>query len=416
MSCNVCIEPFNKSTRKHIVCDFCDYSVCKKCCFTYLLSTSQMPHCMNCKREWSRKILANKFPKTFIDKDLKTHREKILFEQERAMLPATQPYVEQAIKRDKMKKELAQKRKLLQQLKYDIAELEYELSKKVKIDNKRQFVRKCPQGDCRGFLSSQWKCGMCDIWACPDCHEIKGMTKDAPHTCKPENIETAKLLAKDTKPCPSCASLIFKTSGCPQMWCIQCHTAFDWRTGQIETGVIHNPEYFRWMREQGNQERNPLDIQCGREIDNNFVRVLSTQTKDKVLLNACRSVIHIRTQEVPRFRVDRVNTNQDLRIKYLRGYIDDKKFKMELQKRDKANVKKHEISGVLGMYMSCATDVLYRFVETSRSKNVRYLRSIVQQQKNELETLKNVTNGFLKDISKVYNCKSYSFDNNFEFS
>jgi hypothetical protein len=38
------------------------------------------------------------------------------------------------------------------------------------------------------------------------------------------------------------------------MWCVGCKTTFSWKTGVIQTGAIHNPEYFRWMREQGKTE------------------------------------------------------------------------------------------------------------------------------------------------------------------
>jgi ribosomal protein S15P/S13E len=79
---------------------------------------------------------------------------------------------------------------------------------------RRVFVRACPAGDCRGFLSQAWKCGMCDNWTCPECHEVKGKEKDGPHVCDPNNVETAKLLAKDSRPCPKCASVIFKIDGC----------------------------------------------------------------------------------------------------------------------------------------------------------------------------------------------------------
>ena len=51
------------------------------------------------------------------------------------------------------------------------------------------------------------------------------------------------------------------------MWCTQCHTAFSWRTGEIETHVVHNPHYFQWMREQGSGAvpRAPGDVPqpCG---------------------------------------------------------------------------------------------------------------------------------------------------------
>ena len=42
----------------------------------------------------------------------------------------------------------------------------------------RQFIRKCPADACEGFLSSAWKCGVCNIWACPTCFEAKGFNKD----------------------------------------------------------------------------------------------------------------------------------------------------------------------------------------------------------------------------------------------
>jgi hypothetical protein len=43
---------------------------------------------------------------------------------------------------------------------------------------------------------------------------VKGADKDSPHTCNPDMIETAKLIRKDTKPCPACGEMIMKTEGC----------------------------------------------------------------------------------------------------------------------------------------------------------------------------------------------------------
>lgn len=79
---------------------------------------------------------------------------------------------------------------------------------------KKEFVRKCPVNDCRGcdvctfrvqksrrlthpchrrFLSTRWKCDVCENYICVDCNEIK---KDDTHTCDPNAVETIKLLKK----------------------------------------------------------------------------------------------------------------------------------------------------------------------------------------------------------------------------
>ena len=56
-----------------------------------------------------------------------------------------------------------------------------------------------------------------------------------------------EFLNKDTKPCPHCGTMIFKISGCSQIFCVDCHTAWDWNTSKIITGVIHNPHYYEFL-------------------------------------------------------------------------------------------------------------------------------------------------------------------------
>lgn len=60
------------------------------------------------------------------------------------------------------------------------------------------------------------------------------------HVCKKEDIETAKLLKENTKPCPSCNMGVYKIEGCSQMFCTSCKTAFGWTTGRSsqETSII----------------------------------------------------------------------------------------------------------------------------------------------------------------------------------
>jgi hypothetical protein len=36
------------------------------------------------------------------------------------------------------------------------------------------------------------------------------------------------------------------------MWCVSCHTTFNYLTGCIEKTIIHNPHYHEWQRHQSN--------------------------------------------------------------------------------------------------------------------------------------------------------------------
>lgn len=210
MSCNVCIENFNRSTNYCITCQFCDFQACKKCQETYLRSSNENAHCMNCKHEWDYKTLNSLFTKKFINNEYKKHTEKVLFDRERALLPATQPVVEEQKRKEKIKKNINDIEYQIRQLQFQVCINKQALYKTTE-NTPKTFIRKCNTENCRGFLNSEWKCSMCDTISCSDCHEVKN-TLD--HKCKPENIETAKLLEKDTKSCPKCATLIFKIEGC----------------------------------------------------------------------------------------------------------------------------------------------------------------------------------------------------------
>ena len=220
MSCNICCDDYNKSSRSKVCCPYCEFDVCRTCCETYILSEN-IPKCMkpDCAKEWTRKFLRESLTNVFLTSKYKQHLEDVLFDQEKALLPATQPLVEEKIAKRNMRKNLReidlliedlyrQKRELERQIQYGI------LPTKDEKEEKARFVRQCPANGCRGFLSTQWKCGICEQWSCPECHELKGPNRDCDHTCDPNNVETAKMLAKDSKPCPKCQSLIFKISGC----------------------------------------------------------------------------------------------------------------------------------------------------------------------------------------------------------
>jgi hypothetical protein len=171
-----------------------------------------------CGREWTRQFLSEIFTQVFMSKDYKTHREEVIFNNERALLPATQPLVEREIAVEKIQDERQKICDEIRELQKKLNNLFMEESRLRNTNRKdierAQFIRACPDAECRGFLSTQWKCGICEKWVCPTCHEIKGLDKNIEHECNPDNVATAQLLSNDTKPCPKCGTGIFKIDGC----------------------------------------------------------------------------------------------------------------------------------------------------------------------------------------------------------
>ncbi len=441
MECQVCCETFNKSNHSKVSC-YCNFVQCSTCAEKYLLETPNDPHCMNCKTGWNREKLLENFTKKFVGKTFKERRENILFERERALMPATQPAAERTKKMRNLSKQIHardgtavelfnQQNQILNEPCADdearMARYRRYLEVKARADEsyrermyleyqhnllmnrpaasgpRREFIRACPANDCRGFLSTGWKCGMCETKVCPTCHEIK--TEDE-HECKPENVETARLLAKDTRPCPKCASMIFKIDGCDQMYCTACNTAFSWRTGQVETGRVHNPHYYDYLRRvnNGNIPREPGDLvqnPCGmiphanhiNQVINSYPTVRHNIIFLLSILQSHWHIEHIMTRIRPG-----VPDTEPLRINYMIGELSEAIFKKELQKLEKSRQKKNEINDIMTTYQNVTRDQLRAVVDNQR--NLPEIERICA----ELITLRDYINEQMVIVSKRYTC------------
>lgn len=298
MTCSICCDNYNKSLKSKIICPNteCNFESCKTCIRTYLLSTTNDPHCMNCKIQWSSKFIVDNLNRSYIDNDYKNHRKKLLLEKEISRTVELMNLVQ----RTKLLEESQSELKIIQKQYDDARKLMYNVlstlnNKKLEIyriktgedskSERKQFIMPCPADNCKGYLSTQYKCELCKLYTCSDCFEVIGYSKDDPHECKQENIQSAQMIKKETKGCPKCGVRIFKISGCDQMWCTECKVAFSWNTGKIVlTGAIHNPHYYNYLQQTGANAapRNPGDIICGGLVPyhhfNQFVRSLSRFT------------------------------------------------------------------------------------------------------------------------------------------
>jgi hypothetical protein len=419
-TCQICAENFNKSTRLPIECPYCQFESCRSCCETYILSESDVK-CMNpeCGKTWTRKMIRNAFTLVFINGALKDHKERILFDKERALMPATQPIIEGKILAKEIEKELREIKSKIHELQREEVKLITQKNAALnrKTGERTEFIRKCPGEECRGFLSTQWKCGICEKWTCPDCHIIKGYTRDAEHECKPDDIATAKLLSTDTKPCPKCSTPIFKIDGCDQMWCTQCHTAFSWRTGRLETN-IHNPHYNEWVRRNntGQLPRNPLDIPCGRNLDYHLserfhmvIRGYYHKSKNgreitKRVENYIRRGMEIYQYERPTIHNNYTQKHENLRVAYLMKEITEEYMRNELQRDDKRHSRNQELAEVYTLLNNTLVDILYRFLDELQRNSSDPPEMINDSTLNEIDRIIDYVNECLADISHTYSC------------
>ena len=99
--CTICCEDTNKSNRKPIRCPHCGVETCISCIKRYLLDLYGDPNCMHCDVGWNNDFMRETFPSSWISKEYKDHREKVLFDIEKARMPDTQQYITFAIEKTK---------------------------------------------------------------------------------------------------------------------------------------------------------------------------------------------------------------------------------------------------------------------------------------------------------------------------
>lgn len=470
--CPVCINNFNKR-RVKVTCPKCQNDCCRDCFQTFIKNTVGEIYCMHCKHPLDYDFIQQNTTKTFMKDDYKVHLENILLDKEKSLLSETIHEIENEIAADKIRKEYSKLDKInsyeiayvdceksiinnkirqlqlqahIKQISYDEEikalraefnklntkinelfqkseqlelELELELSKigsNIESKERKKFIKPCPAEDCRGLLSTQYVCGICSTKVCPDCLEIK---KDKEHTCKPENVATAKLIKESTKPCPKCGVLIHRIDGCSHLFCIECKTAFDYITGKIHTNGNSNPLYWQWRQSQGDapvghQECPEMTVPRMNHI------TMALEIVDYNMAAYIQSLvdfgIHLRDYEMPRLEIDYIEYNRDLRKNYLQKIISEDEWKIQLQRRYKDSIKRKDIRNVYQIFVVETFGILFKLTEHYRNINngkpiplttLREAAPSLNKFFEEYEVVREYCNNQLLAISKKYNCVRY---------
>ena len=168
---------------------------------------------------------------------------------------------------------------------------------------------------------------------------------------------------------------------CRQMWCTQCHTAFDWKTGEIVIGMIHNPHFSEWQRNNGGAgERveavDPCNVDRAYNIQYYSVSkaLEKCDKKDYVKLNDLfRFIRHVKYYDMTDMNRT-LNSNKDLdyRIDFMTNKIDLKTFQRKLQALDKKQTKQREVYMVYDMFTNTIINSFVTYVFNGDIPSARY--------------------------------------------
>lgn len=242
--CTICYGDINK---KSLVCPKCTTSICEECCITYFSYTAgdrELPKCPNKECQYG-----------FLYKDIVSKEDIIP-----SFLSCVKAYFLHSYKSDEVKEKMEMEAMLDKVRKDKMVFLVHNLPpavaltaklcmsrrmvtvgklQKEKITRERKTAtRACINSSCRGYLNSDYKCGLCDSSFCKECErKIRGS-----HTCKQEDIDSMKEM-RSSRSCPNCSVPIFKYEGCMMMTCPVCKYHFHYETGeQIGFGNNHNAD------------------------------------------------------------------------------------------------------------------------------------------------------------------------------
>jgi hypothetical protein len=211
------------------------------------------------------------------------------------------------------------------------------------------------------------------------------------------------------------------------MYCVKCGTAFSWKTGIVEKGIIHNPHAHTFFQNNPDAQQNYLNALNGNNGCRNpipthlFMEVISYL--DKSLYSTITS-IHRRVSEFRQYYRNRYlailqnnnDQNLDIRLDYINNIKDEKKIKQDLHRRDKKIYFKKQITQLI-LYAYDIAEIIFwnfhdaipeKYLQKNISKNLYEegsieIISIAEKHLNLINQIIADTNNSLRNISDKFN-------------
>ena len=237
--------------------------------------------------------------------------------------------------------------------------------------------------------------------------------------CDDEQIETFKKIKEDSKTCPSCGEFISKISGCDQMFCVKCGTAFSWKTGQVERGVVHNPHahaFFQNNPHLGEIYRNNINGNNGNGCRPHVPQMFSIVHK---ISHGLRTEIQNLHRTVAEFRAYYRNTytekiegningtmNKDYRVLFLNKRITETKFNHMIHMRYKRHNFNKQIANLIRSTFDIVELMLWEIADSSED-NFDSIEKLYNSNANIYDGIKDLIKQTNTNMEYVVNSFGY---------
>lgn len=375
--CDICAE----GRPSAFPCGTCGLRTCRRCAQRIVREYTHDSRCTRCDREWDPEESVARLGRTFWMRDFREVRRRHLLVHERSLLEGT---VAQA-HRVKVDSVLATRvRSLLRRIRRG----EWQLVQALRAargalhfhrngghatdvpDAPRRAewtVRHCTH--CGDSLDHSGRCTACARVTCRRCGEA---ADGDDHVCSTSALDTVRAIAETSRPCVRCNAPCERTEGCATVWCILCHTFWNWDTGRVidtRHHVPHNPDHVAWLRQD--RPREVGDIPCGGIPDDLLLHmtgiiplVLGAVASDAMPVVFAATECIRRAQQL-RQRYPRVwdpaTVNVDARIALINGDADEASFTRSIERNERACRYRRCVGHVLETFVLSGTDLLQRF-------------------------------------------------------
>jgi hypothetical protein len=209
------------------------------------------------------------------------------------------------------------------------------------------------------------------------------------------------------------------------MFCTACQTPFHWRTGEVMVRNS-NPYFYEWMRNQAGHaapaangaqaagadgpEGAPAPDGCTENWYLNYQAISRYDAVVKKYMSSCDWKIREDMTELPQkiaHNVHYVNRylssqedNQELRVRYLIGEIDDAKFKKLLLCSENKRARMGEFSELFTMFNQVSADIGSKVMRAKRTEKIVALAT-------ERDELCDFVTATAQGIAKRYKCATF---------